>query len=81
MELVMIFAIIFGAVFGTRFVKLLLSHRKEIKQLELEQQSGVDRAQNVKLQQQVEQLTGRVEVLEKIVTDQKYQLEKEIASL
>ncbi|EGA70716.1 hypothetical protein VISI1226_01285 [Vibrio sinaloensis DSM 21326] len=81
MQLVMIIAIIFGAVFGGRMLKMVLNHRKEIKQLEISQQSQLDHKQKELLIEQVKHLSERVEVLERIVTDQKYQLDKEIASL
>ncbi|MFB9218009.1 nitrite reductase [Vibrio sinaloensis] len=81
MQLVMIIAIIFGAVFGGRMLKMVLNHRKEIKQLEISQQSQLDHKQKEQLIEQVKHLSERVEVLERIVTDQKYQLDKEIASL
>lgn len=81
MQLVMIIAIIFGAVFGGRMLKMVLNHRKEIKQLEISQQSQLDHKQKEQLIEQVKHLSARVEVLERIVTDQKYQLDKEIASL
>lgn len=81
MQLVMIIAIIFGAVFGGRMLKMVLNHRKEIKRLEISQQSQLDHKQKEQLIEQVKHLSERVEVLERIVTDQKYQLDKEIASL
>lgn len=40
-----------------------------------------DSATTTQLQRQVDALQQRVEVLEKIVTDQKYQLHRELASL
>ncbi len=40
-----------------------------------------DHGESVHLQRQVDTLQQRVEVLEKIVTDQKYQLQRELASL
>lgn len=81
MQLVLIVAIIFAAVFGGRMLKMVLNHRKEIKKLELSERSQRDHIQTEQLLKQVEQLGERVEVLERIVTDQKYHLEKEIASL
>lgn len=41
----------------------------------------VDTGASTQLQRQVDSLQQRVEVLEKIVTDQKYQLHRELASL
>jgi len=41
----------------------------------------VDTGTTTQLQHQVDALQQRVEVLEKIVTDQKYQLHRELASL
>ena len=40
-----------------------------------------DSGETTQLQHQVDALQERVEVLEKIVTDQKYQLQRELASL
>ncbi len=42
---------------------------------------SLDGGESAQLQRQVDALQQRVEVLEKIVTDQKYQLHRELASL
>tara|TARA_Y100001956_G_C4005281_1_gene135317 strand:- start:203 stop:451 length:249 start_codon:yes stop_codon:yes gene_type:complete len=81
MEDVLIVAIIFGALFGGRIIKLVLDHRKEVKKLEIKERSQLNTQDKDALQHQVEDLKHRVEVLERIVTDNKYQIEKEIASL
>ncbi|POB71150.1 nitrite reductase, partial [Vibrio vulnificus] len=52
-----------------------------VKALELTKTEGASADVQREMQQQIDKLTKRVIVLEKIVTDQKYQLEKEIASL
>ncbi|MDW2173075.1 nitrite reductase [Vibrio sp. 1567] len=70
---VLVVAIVFGAIFGGGIVKLILNHRKEVRALEISEQES--------LKKQIGELKRRVEVLERIVTDSKYQLEKEIASL
>lgn len=81
MEDVLIVAIIFGALFGGRIIKHILDHRKEVKELELAERNQHSHQEKDALQQQVNELKKRVEVLERIVTDNKYQIEKEIASL
>ena len=81
MQEVATIAIIFGAIFGGGIVKLILNHRKEVRALEISERNQMSQEERDGLNKQVEDLKHRVEVLERIVTDNKYQLDKEIASL
>ena len=81
MQEVLTVAIIFGAIFGGGIVKLVLNHRKEVKALEISERKQMNQEERDNLNKQVEDLKQRVEILERIVTDNKYQLDKEIASL
>lgn len=78
---VLIVAIVFGAIFGGGIVKLVLNHRKEVRALEISERNQMSQEERDGLNKQVADLKQRVEVLERIVTDNKYQLDKEIASL
>ncbi|MGR2668579.1 hypothetical protein [Vibrio campbellii] len=78
---VLIVAIVFGAIFGGGIVKLILNHRKEVRALEISERNQMSQEERDALNKQVEDLKQRVEVLERIVTDNRYQLDKEIASL
>ena len=78
---VLIVAIVFGAIFGGSIVKLILNHRKEVRALEISERKQMNKEERDGLNKQIEDLKQRVEVLERIVTDNKYQLDKEIASL
>ncbi|WP_051117635.1 hypothetical protein [Vibrio campbellii] len=78
---VLIVAIVFGAIFGGGIVKLILNHRKEVRALEVSERNQMSQEERDGLNKQIEDLKQRVEVLERIVTDNKYQLDKEIASL
>ena len=81
MQEVATIAIIFGAIFGGGIVKLILNHRKEVKALEISERKLMNQEERDELNKQIDDLKQRVEVLERIVTDNKYQLDKEIASL
>ncbi|ABU73578.1 hypothetical protein [Vibrio campbellii] len=81
MQEVATIAIIFGAIFGGGIVKLILNHRKEVRALEISERNQMSQEERDGLNKQVEDLKQRVEVLERIVTDNRYQLDKEIASL
>ncbi|MGR5236012.1 nitrite reductase [Vibrio alfacsensis] len=81
MEDVLIVLIVFGAIFGGGIIKLVLNHQKEVKALEISERNQMAKEERDSLKNQVEDLKQRVEVLERIVTDNKYQLDKEIASL
>lgn len=81
MEDVLIVLIVFGAIFGGGIIKLVLNHQKEVKALEISESNQMAKEERDSLKQQVEDLKQRVEVLERIVTDSRYQLDKEIASL
>ena len=78
---VLVVAIVFGSLFGGGIIKLVLNHKKELRALEVSERNSMNQEEQDSLKKQVVELKGRVEVLEKIVTDSKYQLEKEIASL
>ncbi len=78
---VLVVAIVFGSLFGGGIIKLVLNHKKELRALEVSERSAMSKEVQVSLTKQVDELKQRVEVLEKIVTDSKYQLDKEIASL
>ncbi|OZT82260.1 nitrite reductase [Vibrio sp. 03_296] len=77
---ILIVLIIFTAIFGSGMLKIFLNHREKVKALELTKTEGASADVQREMQQQIDKLTKRVIVLEEIVTD-KYQLEKEIASL
>ncbi|HHG3484299.1 TPA: nitrite reductase [Vibrio parahaemolyticus] len=78
---VLVVAIVFGAIFGGGIVKLILNHRKEVRALEISERNTMSQEEQESLKKQIGELKRRVEVLERIVTDSKYQLEKKIASL
>ncbi|MDV6250094.1 nitrite reductase [Vibrio sp. EA2] len=78
---VLVVAIVFGSLFGGGIVKLILNHKKELRALEVSERNAMSQEDQDSLKKQVSELKRRVEVLEKIVTDSKYQLDKEIASL
>ena len=78
---VLIVAIVFGAIFGGGIVKLILNHRKEVRALEISERKQMNKEERDGLNKQIEDLKQRVKVLERILTDNKYQLDKEIASL
>ncbi|MQD36236.1 nitrite reductase [Vibrio parahaemolyticus] len=78
---VLVVAIVFGAIFGGGIVKLILNHRKEVRALEISERNTMSQEEQESLKKQIGELKRQVEVLERIVTDSKYQLEKEIASL
>jgi TolA-binding protein len=78
---VLIVAIVFSAIFGGGIVKLILNHRKEVRALEISERKQMNNEERDDLNKQIEDLKQRVEVLERIVTDNRYQLDKEIASL
>ncbi|EGQ8416806.1 nitrite reductase [Vibrio parahaemolyticus] len=78
---VLVVAIVFGAIFGGGIVKLILNHRKEVRALEISERNTMSQEEQESFKKQIGELKRRVEVLERIVTDSKYQLEKEIASL
>ncbi len=78
---VLVVAIVFGSLFGGGIVKLILNHKKELRALEVSERNVMSEEAQESLKSQVDELKKRVEVLEKIVTDSKYQLDKEIASL
>ncbi|HHC6534865.1 TPA: nitrite reductase [Vibrio parahaemolyticus] len=78
---VLVVAIVFGAIFGGGIVKLILNHRKEVRALEISERNTMSQEEQESLKKQIGELKRRIEVLERIVTDSKYQLEKEIASL
>ncbi|AXY03057.1 MULTISPECIES: nitrite reductase [Vibrio] len=81
MEDVLIVFIVFGAIFGGGIVNMVLKHRKDVKALEVSERNQLSTQERDALKKQVAALTERVEVLERIVTDRKYQLDREIASL
>ncbi|ANQ19354.1 nitrite reductase [Vibrio natriegens] len=78
---VLVVAIVFGSLFGGGIVKLVLNHKKELRALEVSERNAMSQEDQDNLKKQVVELKQRVEVLEKIVTDSKYHLDKEIASL
>ncbi|AJR09095.1 nitrite reductase [Photobacterium gaetbulicola] len=73
--------VIFVAIFGTEVIRRLLSHRERMHKMELEQQGRAGVVAQQKLEADVIELKKRVEVLEKLVTDEAYQLENEIKAL
>ena len=78
---VLVVAIVFGSLFGGGIIKLVLNHKKELRALEVSERNAMSQEDQDNLKKEVVELKRRVEVLEKIVTDSKYQLDKEIASL
>lgn len=69
MQEVATIAIIFGAIFGGGIVKLILNHRKEVKALEISERKLMNQEERDGLNKQIDDLKQRVEVLERIVTD------------
>lgn len=71
---VVIVCVVFGVIYEMykkhlAFKTKTLNHNKESDE------------QSIQLQQQVEKLTERIQVLEKIVTDEGYQVQKDINNL
>ncbi|KFA97953.1 nitrite reductase [Vibrio mediterranei] len=81
MSEVLVVLIIFGAIFGRGMLRTFFAHREKMRSIELEKAiEGADDV-NSELVQQIKSLSKRVEVLEKIITDEKYQLDRKIANL
>jgi hypothetical protein len=78
---VLVVLIIFGAIFGRGMIRAFAAHREKMRIIELDNASSQAERANSELLEKVERLSGRVEVLEKIVTDEKYQLDRKIANL
>ncbi|GMQ48579.1 nitrite reductase [Vibrio sp. 10N] len=78
---VLVVLIIFGAIFGRGMIRTFATHREKMRVIELENASSETERANSELLEKVERLSERVEVLEKIVTDEKYQLDRKIANL
>ncbi|SON51823.1 nitrite reductase [Vibrio tapetis] len=78
---VLVVLIIFGAIFGKGLIRTYGEHKE--KQSKLRFESGNQEWQKDKrvMQEQLNELTERVQVLEKIVTDPKHNLDREISSL
>ncbi|MFC5081034.1 hypothetical protein VTH8203_02774 [Vibrio thalassae] len=81
MSEVLVILIIFGAIFGRGMLRNFLAHREKMRVIELEKANANADSANSELSQQIKRLTERVEVLEKVITDEKYQLDRKIASL
>lgn len=66
----------------TGLAGMVTHHKRQMKQMELESQQARAQAEVDKtLKLEVEELKKRIEVLETIVTDNKYQLNQKISSL
>ncbi|WP_234496637.1 nitrite reductase [Vibrio maritimus] len=78
---VLIVLIIFGAIFGRGLLRSFYSHREKMRAIELHNSSADTKRENSELLEKVDKLSERVEVLEKIITDEKYQLDRKIANL
>ncbi|USE03600.1 nitrite reductase [Vibrio sp. SCSIO 43133] len=81
MSEVLVVLIIFGAIFGRGMLRTFFSHREKMRAIELEKAMEGAEGLNSELVQQIKSLSERVEVLEKIITDEKYQLDRKIANL
>lgn len=66
---VLVVAIVFGAIFGGGIVKLILNHRKEVRALEISERNTMSQEEQESLKKQIGELKRRVEVLERIVTE------------
>ncbi|MGR5095616.1 nitrite reductase [Vibrio maritimus] len=78
---VLIVLIIFSAIFGRGLLRSFYSHREKMRAIELHNSSADTKRENSELLEKVDKLSERVEVLEKIITDEKYQLDRKIANL
>lgn len=78
---VLIVLIIFGAIFGRGLLRSFYSHREKMRAIELHNSSADTKRENSELLEKVDKLSERVEVLEKIITDEKHQLDRKIANL
>ncbi len=81
MSEVLIILIIFGAIFGKGIVRTYFSHREKILAIEMANNNAKAKGLNRELLNSVESLSERIEVLEKIITDEKYKLDRKIANL
>ncbi|GAL17394.1 hypothetical protein JCM19235_5943 [Vibrio maritimus] len=78
---VLIVLIIFGAIFGRGLLRSFYSHREKMRAIELHNSFADTQRENSELLEKVDKLSERVEVLEKIITDEKYHLDRKIANL
>lgn len=78
---VFIVLIIFGAIFGRGLLRSYYSHREKMRAIELHKSNTDVERENSELLEKVNKLSERVEVLERIITDEKYQLDRKIANL
>ncbi len=78
---VLIVLIIFGAIFGRGLLRSFYNHREKMRAIELHNSSADMKRENSELLEKVDRLSERVEVLEKIITDEKHQLDRKIANL
>ncbi|USD62370.1 nitrite reductase [Vibrio sp. SCSIO 43140] len=78
---VLIVLIIFGAIFGRGLLRSFYSHREKMRAIELHNSSADSKRENSELLEKLDKLSERVEVLEKIITDEKYHLDRKIANL
>lgn len=78
---VLIVLIIFGAIFGRGLLRSFYSHREKMRAIELHNSSSDTKRENSELLEKLDKLSERVEVLEKIITDEKYHLDRKIANL
>lgn len=69
--------IIVALVVGTRTLKSYFSYRAQVRELEANQVTE----DSGELVAEIDALKNRIEVLEKLVTDQGYQLDKKIRAL
>ncbi|MGX9521955.1 nitrite reductase [Vibrio mediterranei] len=81
MSEVLVVLIIFGAIFGRAMLRTFFAHREKMRAIELEKAMEGAEGLNSELVQQIKSLSERVEVLEKIITNEKYQLDRKIANL
>ena len=78
---VLIVLIIFGAIFGRGLLRSFYRHREKMRAIELHNSSADSKRENSELLEKLDKLSERVEVLEKIITDEKYHLDRKIANL
>ncbi len=67
--------------FGGSILRVFFNHREKMKRIELAEAKVMQDETQEKLLDEVKKLNMRIEVLEKIVTDGKYELDKKIANL
>lgn len=78
---VLVVLIVFGAIFGKGLIRTYGEHKEKQAKLGAANANQEWRKDKQTMQKQLDDLTERVQTLEKIVTDPKYHLDREISSL